>query len=101
MFQTRRTPDTALLKLLASMTALGLLACVFAAAILGLGKLAHSPMLATSVVLVTGALALGLRRLVMEIADRRAADDLGASELTTLTFPPDSRVHRTRPSQLR
>jgi hypothetical protein len=101
MFQSRRTPDTALLKLLASAAALGLLACVSAAAVLGVGTLARSPMLATSVLLVTGALAVGLRRLVAEIADRRASEDLGASELTTLTFPPEPRVQRTRPSQLR
>jgi hypothetical protein len=101
MFHSRRNPDTALLKLLASVTALGLLACLSAAAVLGLGTLARSPMLATSVVLVIGALAVGLRRLVAEIADRRAAEDLGASELTTLTFPPEPRVQRTRPSPLR
>jgi len=101
MFQSTRNPDTALLKLLASVAALALLACLFAVAMLGVRTLAHSPMLATSVVLVTGALAVGLRRLVAEIADRRAAQDLGASELTTLTFPPEPRVQRTRPSQLR
>ena len=101
MFHSRRTHDTALLKLLAGAAALGLLACLSAAAMLGMSTLAHSPMLATSVVLVTGALAVGLRRLVAEIADRRVAEDLGASELTTLTFPPESRVQRTRPSQLR
>jgi hypothetical protein len=101
MFHSRRTPDIPLLKLLASVLALGLLACVFAAAMLGMGTLARSPMLATSVLLVTAALAVGLRRLVAEIADRRAAEDLGASELTTLTFPPESRMHRTRPSPLR
>jgi peptidoglycan/LPS O-acetylase OafA/YrhL len=101
MFHSRRTPDTALLKLLASVAALGLLACLSAAALVGMGTLARSPMLATSVVLVIAALALGLRRLVAEIADRRRAEDLGASELTTLTFPPEPRVQRTRPSQLR
>ena len=46
-------------------------------------------------------LAAGLRWLMVEIADRRAAQDLGASELTTLTFPPEPRVQRPRPSQLR
>jgi hypothetical protein len=101
MFQTRRTHDTALLKLLASVAALGLLACVLGVAMLGMNTLARSPMLATSVLLVAGALAVGLRRLVAEIADRRASEDLGASELTTLTFPPESRVQRTRPSPLR
>jgi hypothetical protein len=101
MFHRRRNPDTALLKLLASVTALGLLACLFAAAMLGVATLARSPMLATSVVLVAGALGVGLRRLVAEIADRRAAEDLGASELTTLTFPPEPRVQRTRPASLR
>ena len=101
MFHSRRNPDTAFLKLLASATALGLLACLSAVALLGVATLARSPMLATSVVLVIGALAVGLRRLLAEIADRRAAEDLGASELTTLTFPPESRVQRTRPSPLR
>jgi hypothetical protein len=101
MFHRRRNPDTALLKLLASVTALGLLACLFAAAMLGVATLARSPMLATSVVLVAGALGVGLRRLVAEIADRRAAEDLGASELTTLTFPPEPRVQRTRPASPR
>ena len=101
MFHHRRNPDTAILKLLASVAALGLLACLSAAAVVGVGTLARSPVLATSVLLVTGVLAVGLRHLLAEIAERRAADDLGASELTTLTFPPESRVQRTRPSPLR
>jgi hypothetical protein len=101
MFHSRPTPDTAFLKLLASLVALGLLACLLAAALLGVGTLAHRPLLATSVVLVAGVLLAGLRRLVREIADRRAAQDLGASELTTLTFPPESRLQRPRSSQLR
>jgi len=101
MFHNRRTPETAFLKLLASLAALALLACLSAAALLGVGALVHRPLLATSVVLVAGVLLVGLRRLVAEISDRRAADDLGASELTTLTFPPEPRGQRARPSQLR
>ena len=101
MLHQRPNPDTALLKFLATVAALGLLACLFAAAMLGMGTLARSPLLAGSVVLVTGALAAGLRGLVAEIAERRASEDLGASELTTLTFPPEPRVQRTRPAQLR
>jgi hypothetical protein len=97
----RRTPDIAVLKLLASLAALALLACLAAAAIVGVRTLAHSPMLATAIVVVAAVLAAGLRRLILEIADRRAAADLGASELTTLTFPPEPRVQRTRPAQLR
>ena len=101
MLHATRHPDTAVLKLLASLAALALLACVAAAAMLGVGTLVRSPLLATSVLLVAGVLGVGLRRLVLEIADRRAAQDLGASELTTLTFPPEPRVQRTRPAQLR
>ena len=101
MLHSRRTADTAVLKLLASLAALGLLACLAAAAMVGVRTLARSPMLMTSGLLVAGVLAAGLRRLVLEIADRRAAEDLGASELTTLTFPPEPRVQRTRPAQLR
>jgi hypothetical protein len=101
MLHSRRTADTAVLKLLASLAALGLLACLAAAAMVGVRTLARSPMLTTSGLLVAGVLAAGLRRLILEIADRRAAEDLGASELTTLTFPPEPRVQRTRPAQLR
>lgn len=100
MFHSRRTPDTVFLKLVASLLALGLLACLAAAAWMGAGPLGRSPFVLMVVVLATGALLLGLRRLAHEIADRRAADDLDASELTTLTFPPEPRVQRTRPSQL-
>ena len=101
MFHSRHTPDIAILKLLVAVVALGLLACLWAAATMGAGRLLHSPLLALAVLLVIGALAAGLRWLMMEIADRRAAQDLGASELTTLTFPPERRVQRPRPSQLR
>lgn len=101
MFHSRRTPDTAFLKLLASLLALGLLAFLSAAAWMGAGPLARSPFLVVVLAIATGALLLGVRRLVVEIAQRRAADDLDASELTTLTFPPEPRVQRTRPSQLR
>ena len=101
MFHSRHSPDIAILKLLASLVGAGLLACLWAAATMGAGRLLHSPLLALSVLLVIVALVAGLRRLLQEIADRRAAQDLGASELTTLTFPPESRVQRTRSSQLR
>lgn len=101
MFHSRHTPDTVFLKLVASLLALGLLASLSAAAWLGDGPLARSPFLLLVAVVATGALLMGLRRLVQELADRRAAEDLAASELTTLTFPPEPRVQRTRPSQLR
>lgn len=101
MFQSRHSPDIAFLKLLASLVGAGLLACLWAAAMMGAGRLLQSPLLALSVLLVIAALGTGLRRLLQEIADRRAAQDLGASELTTLTFPPEPRVQRTRPTQLR
>lgn len=100
MFHTR-TPETALLKVLASLAVLGLLACAATVAIVGVRTLVRSPMLATSVLLVTGVLTATLRSLVREIADRRSSEDLGASELTTLTFPPEPRVQRTRPAPLR
>ena len=101
MFHTRHTPDAAILKFLAVLVGLGLLACLWAAASMGAGRLLHSPLLALAVLLVIGALAAGLRWLLTEIAERRAAQDLGASELTTLTFPPEPRVQRTRPVQPR
>jgi fatty acid desaturase len=101
MFQTRRTPDTVFLKLLASLVALGLLACLSAAAWMGAGPLARSPFVLVVLVVATGALLLGVRRLMHELADRRAAEDLDASELTTLTFPPESRLQRPRSSQFR
>ena len=101
MFNTHRNTDTAVLKLLAGLTALGLLACLSAAAMMGARMLARSPVVAAAVLLLAGALVAGLRRLMLEIADRRAAEELGSPELTTLTFPPEPRVQRTRPSQLR
>ena len=101
MFHSRHNPDIAILKFLASLVAVALLACLSAAAMLGADRLVHSPLLALAVLLVLGALLAGLRWLLQEIADRRASDDLGASELTTLTFPPEPRVQRTRPAQLR
>ena len=101
MFHSRHTPDIAILKLLASLVALGLLACLWAAATMGVGRLLHSPLLALALLLVLVALGAGLRRLLQEIADRRRSDDLRLSELTTLTFPPEPRVQRTRPAQLR
>ncbi|HET8747633.1 MAG TPA: hypothetical protein VFM98_18690 [Ramlibacter sp.] len=101
MFHSRHTPETALLKLLAGLAALAVLACASVLAMLGMRAIAYSPLLATAMVLAIGVLLVGLRRLVGEIADRRAAYDLAASELTTLTFPPEPRVQRPRPSQLR
>ena len=101
MFQTRRTPDTVFLKLLASLLALGVLACLSAAAWMGAGPLARSPFVLMVLVVATGALLVGVRRLVLELAERRAAEDLDASELTTLTFPPESRLQRPRSSQFR
>jgi hypothetical protein len=101
MFHTRRTPDTVFLKLLASLLALGLLACLSAAAWMGAGPLGRSPFVLMVLVIATGALLLGVRRLMHEMAERRAAEDLDASELTTLTFPPEPRVQRPRSSQFR
>lgn len=101
MFHPRHAPDIAILKFLAGLVAVALLACLWAAASMGAGRLLHSPLLALAVLLVLGALAAGLRRLMLEIAERREAQDLGASELTTLTFPPEPRVQRPRPAQTR
>jgi hypothetical protein len=96
MLNRKKSTDTTLPILLAMLTGIGLVGCVAAAALLGMGRLPSSALRVTGIAVGIAAFSLALLRLLLEIADRRsAADFIGpASELTTLTFAPTPRVQR-------
>jgi len=97
MTHRRHSTDSARRRIFAGLAALGILACLAAAALMAMGVLPRST--GRMILFLGGAAAvvLALLRLVLAIAARRAEADLIAppSELTTLTFPPS--VHFDRP----
>src|SRR4051812_37198897 len=96
----RRSPDSVSTLALAGLAALGGLACVVAAVLMLAGALPGRP---TRLLTVAG-LAVGLLyacvRLLQRVSRQPDANQLDpASELTTLTFPPNSRLDRPRLSR--
>jgi type II secretory pathway pseudopilin PulG len=98
MMHRRRFHDTTRTKYLASLAGLGVLACLAAIALMALGVLPRSTGRMIAFLAGAAALVLALLRLLLDIAARRAQEDVIAapSELTTLTFPPASRFDRPR-----
>ena len=96
MLHRKKSTDTTLPILLALLSGAGLVACIAGAAMLGIGKLQSNPVRVLGIASGIALFSYALLRLLLEIADRRAAADFigPASELTTLTFAPTPRVHR-------
>jgi hypothetical protein len=94
MFRSRHSPDPARLKFLACLAVLGLLACFWLGFRMRAGSLARSPLTVLALVVIAAALLTVLLRLLGRISARRNQPDLSASELSTLTFPPEPRVQR-------
>ena len=102
----RSSTDPVFLKALAVLTAVGLLLAVAAATLMTGGTLGRNPVRLLVAALATLGLALALVRLLQETRRRSDPNLLDpASELTTLTFPPTSRMSegamRGRPAQPR
>jgi hypothetical protein len=96
MTQRRNSDDSVLFKTLAGLAALGGLACLLAAAMMALGTLAASAVRVLGAALGAGTLLWTCLRL-LRVAQQADPDRLDpASELTTLTFPPHSRLDRPR-----
>ena len=98
MMHRRRTHDSTPTKILAVLAGLGVLACLAAFALMALGVISGSAGRMIAFLGAAAALVLALIRLLLEIAARRAEEDVIAapSELTTLTVPPASRFDRPR-----
>jgi peptidoglycan/LPS O-acetylase OafA/YrhL len=98
MMHRRRFHDSTPTKILASLAGLGALACLAAIVLMALGVLPRSTGRMIALLGGAAALVLALLRLLLDIAARRAQEDVIAapSELTTLTFPPASRFDRPR-----
>jgi hypothetical protein len=93
MYRNRPSPDTARLKFLACVAAVGLLACLWLALRPGAGAL-QGPATVLGLLVLAAALLSVLLRLLARIAASRNQPDLSASELSPLTFPPEPRVQR-------
>jgi hypothetical protein len=94
MFHSRPSPETARLKFLACMAAAGLLACLWLAVRMSGGTLPSHSAIVVGLVVLAAALMSVLLRLLARIAASRNQPDLSASELSPLTFPPESRLQR-------
>src|SRR4051812_23161472 len=94
MYRNRPSPDTARLKFLACLAAVGLFACLWLALRLGASALHQSPATVLGLLVLAAALLSMLLRLLARIAASRDQPDLSASELSPLTFPPEPRVQR-------
>ncbi len=89
----RSSTDPLFLKALAALVALGLLLALAAATLMTVGTLGRNPVRLLVAAVATVALALALVRLLQEARRRSDPNRLDpASELTTLTFPPTSRM---------
>lgn len=86
-----------ILTALAALALIGVVVVIGAAALMGSGFMERTPQRLLGVAVAVGLLVLAFLRLLLEIAAARqgTASDLRASELTTLSFPPESRVQRS------